>query len=53
MTEETLFEQALNTPEAERGALLDRECAGKPELRQRVLAFRELLLKELPDEPVH
>ncbi|MFT3883108.1 MAG: hypothetical protein QM703_26085 [Gemmatales bacterium] len=42
MTEETLFDLALRTPVAERGALLDRACAGKPELRKRV----EALLKE-------
>lgn len=36
MTEETLFDLALRTPEAERAALLDRACEGKPELRARV-----------------
>jgi serine/threonine protein kinase/tetratricopeptide (TPR) repeat protein len=39
MTEEALFELALNTSEAERSALLDRECAGDPELRARVEAL--------------
>ncbi|HMP15785.1 MAG TPA: hypothetical protein PKD72_02080, partial [Gemmatales bacterium] len=39
MTEETLFELARNTPEAERAALLDRACAGQPELRARVEAL--------------
>lgn len=36
MTEETLFELALNTPPAELPALLDRECAGDPLLRKRM-----------------
>ena len=40
MTEETLFELLLRTPEAERAALLDRACEGKPELRRRVEALR-------------
>ncbi|MBL8820942.1 MAG: serine/threonine protein kinase, partial [Planctomycetia bacterium] len=39
MTEETLFELALGTPEAERAVLLDRACEGKPELRARVEAL--------------
>ncbi|HQR06485.1 MAG TPA: serine/threonine-protein kinase [Gemmatales bacterium] len=39
MTEETLFELLLKTPEAERPALLDRACEGKPELRARVEAL--------------
>src|SRR5262245_56880931 len=39
MNEETLFELALQTPEADRPALLDRECAGNPELRARVEAL--------------
>ena len=39
MTEENLFELALNTPVAERGSMLDRECAGNPQLRQRVEAL--------------
>ncbi len=39
MTEETLFELARKTPEAERAVLLDRACEGKPELRQRVEAL--------------
>jgi eukaryotic-like serine/threonine-protein kinase len=39
MNEETLFELVLNTPEADRVALLDRECAGNAELRQRVEAL--------------
>ena len=33
MTEETLFELAIRTPQGERAALLDRACEGKPELR--------------------
>ncbi len=39
MTEETLFELALNTPADERAALLDRECAGDLTLRARVEAL--------------
>ncbi len=39
MTEETLFELALNTPAADRPALLDRECIGDPALRARVEAL--------------
>ncbi len=39
MTEETLFELALNTPAADRAALLDRECAGDAALRGRVEAL--------------
>src|SRR5262245_23921278 len=39
MSEETLFELALNTPAAERAALLDRACAGNPALRARVEAL--------------
>jgi serine/threonine protein kinase/tetratricopeptide (TPR) repeat protein len=39
MTEETLFELALNAPAADRAALLDRECAGDPTLRTRVEAL--------------
>ena len=39
MSEATLFEQALNAPEAERPALLERECAGDPDLRARVEAL--------------
>ena len=38
MTENALFELALNTPEAERPALLDRECAGNPAMRDRIEA---------------
>jgi serine/threonine protein kinase/tetratricopeptide (TPR) repeat protein len=41
MSEETLFDLARKTPEAERAALLERVCQGKPELRARV----EVLLK--------
>jgi eukaryotic-like serine/threonine-protein kinase len=41
MTEEHLFELALPLSQAERGALLDRECAGSPELRGRVEALLE------------
>jgi hypothetical protein len=36
MNEETLFELARHAPPAEREAILDRECAGNPELRRRV-----------------
>ncbi len=36
MTEEALFELAVNVLEPERAALLDRECAGNPELRARI-----------------
>lgn len=39
MNEETLFEQALNLPEAERAAMLDRECRGDAKLRARVEAL--------------
>ncbi len=39
MTEESLFELALNTPAADRAALLDRECASNLELRRRVEAL--------------
>ena len=39
MCEETLFELALNTPAADRSALLDRECAGNRALRARVEAL--------------
>jgi serine/threonine protein kinase len=36
MNEEELFEQALETPEADRAALLDRLCADNPALRERI-----------------
>src|SRR5262249_33203074 len=39
MTEETLFELALNTPAADRSALLERECADDPALLSRVAAL--------------
>lgn len=39
MSEETLFDLARKTPEAERAALLERVCEGKPELRSRVEAL--------------
>src|SRR5262245_20602584 len=39
MTEEHLFELALAASPADRSALLDRECAGNPELRARVEAL--------------
>src|SRR5262249_48042027 len=39
MSEESLFELALNVPEAERPALLDRECKGDDALRARVQAL--------------
>jgi serine/threonine protein kinase/tetratricopeptide (TPR) repeat protein len=41
MTEEHLFETAIQAHPAERSALLDRECAGDPELRARVEALLE------------
>ena len=39
MNEETLFELARNTPDAERAALLDRECGSDAGLRARVVAL--------------
>jgi len=39
MTEEHLFELALQTELAGRAALLDRECVGNPELRSRIDAL--------------
>ncbi|MFO0812044.1 MAG: serine/threonine-protein kinase [Gemmatales bacterium] len=39
MSEESLFELAIRTPEGERAALLDRKCNGNPELRARVEAL--------------
>jgi serine/threonine protein kinase len=39
MTEETLFELALNTPAADRSVLLERECADDPALLSRVAAL--------------
>ncbi len=51
MTEETLFELALNIPAVDREALLDRECAADPALRARVealLAAHERLGVEPP-----
>jgi hypothetical protein len=39
MTEESLFELALNAPESERAALLERECKGDAALRVRVEAL--------------
>ena len=39
MTDESLFELALSTPEGERAALLDRECKGDAGLRARVEAL--------------
>ena len=48
MSDEALFELALKTPEAARGELLDRECAGNAELRVRVEA---LLADESADQP--
>jgi len=39
MTEESLFELLLQTPENERAALLDRECAGQPEMRERIASL--------------
>ncbi|HUR53339.1 MAG TPA: serine/threonine-protein kinase, partial [Gemmataceae bacterium] len=39
MNEESLFELAVNTPDADRAALLDRECAGDAALRARIEAL--------------
>jgi non-specific serine/threonine protein kinase/serine/threonine-protein kinase len=39
MTEESLFELAVNTPEAERPAVLDRACGGDAALRARLEAL--------------
>ncbi len=39
MTEEALFDLAMNAPEAERAALLDRGCGGDTGLRARVAAL--------------
>src|SRR5262245_41361340 len=39
MSEESLFELALNTPETDRAVLLDRECAGDLNLRRRMEAL--------------
>src|SRR5262245_52098986 len=50
MSEESLFEVALNTPDAERAALLDRVCAGDPALRARVEAL--LAAHFAPDSPL-
>lgn len=54
MTEETLFELARRTPEAERADLLDRACEGKPELRLRVeaLLHADATSWPLSDEPL-
>jgi serine/threonine protein kinase len=38
MTEEQILDLALNVSRADRGAILDRECAGNPELRARIEA---------------
>jgi len=54
VSEETLFELALRTPEAERSALLDRACEGQPKLRARVeslLAAHEVTSGFL-DQPI-
>jgi eukaryotic-like serine/threonine-protein kinase len=54
MTDDTLFELALNTPMSDRAALLDRECAGDPDLRSRVealLAARQVLESRARQEP--
>ena len=47
MTEEDLFDLALDTPETDRAALLDRECRGNPALRARVEGL--LRADALPD----
>jgi hypothetical protein len=39
MNEETLFELARNTPQAERAGLFDQHCVGNPALRARVEAL--------------
>src|SRR5262249_24611611 len=49
MTEETLFELALRTPAAQRATLLDRECAGDPDLRAQVEALLEAHARRKPD----
>jgi serine/threonine protein kinase len=54
MTEEDLFEAVSNTPTRDRTKLLDRECAGEPELRARIesrLAVPELPEVRSQDEP--
>jgi hypothetical protein len=33
MNEESLFQEALSRPPAERAAFLEQACAGRPELR--------------------
>ena len=50
MNEETLFELARNTPADERAALLDRECAGRPDLRTRIISLvsGDVLLNVIP-----
>jgi eukaryotic-like serine/threonine-protein kinase len=50
MNEESLFELALQAPDAERAALLDRECADDPALRARVDAL--LAAHFAPDSPL-
>jgi serine/threonine protein kinase len=54
MTEEAIVEVALNTPAPDRASLLDRECAGDPELRASVearLAASEVREARLPQGP--
>src|SRR6185436_239820 len=46
MSEESLFELALNALAADRAALLDRECAGNPELRARIEALLRASAKD-------
>ena len=46
MSEESLFELALQTPVADRAALLDRDCAGNPEQRARIEALLRASAKD-------
>ena len=39
MNEESLFEEALSRPAAERAGFLEQACAGRPELRAAVAAL--------------
>jgi serine/threonine protein kinase len=39
MTEQTIFQEALSRPPAERAAFLDQACAGRPEIRAAVEAL--------------
>ena len=48
MSEESLFELAIRTPEGERAALLDHQCEGNPELRARVEALLQADARSSP-----